>query len=372
VDQHTVRAHLHHPHAPFLADMALFATSIYPKRLFDEMGKKLWQHPIGTGSFKYQSWKHGTEVILTRNPHFWRNSGQPYVDSFHNLFVADANTRVLQVQSGELDIALFPPLAQAKALQGNPSVAVHVDPFMESSFIPMNVTKKPLNNKLVRQALNYAVDKNAIIQHVQFGFGQPSGQALPLMFGNDPSIKPYPYDPKRAKALLAQAGYPHGFSLQMLVDASSAEAKEIATLVQQQFAAIGVKMSLQTIAEATFLQVIENPPYNYQIAPGYMTSDIIDPDELVSFAMAGDAGTLAIWTLYNNKTVNALARQGAETSDREQRKKLYYRMDRIYHDDAPMIFLFTSPSVTITSPKVQGFKVLPTGNYRLEEVWLQQ
>ena len=155
--------------------MALFATSIYPSSLFDQTGKKLWQHPIGTGSFKFDSWKKCSEVVLTRNPHFWRNNGQPYVDSIHNMVVADANTRVLQVQSGELDIALFPPLAQAKSLQGNPSVAVHVDNFMESSFVPMNVTKPPLNNKLVRQALDYAVDKEAIVRHVHFGFGTPSG-----------------------------------------------------------------------------------------------------------------------------------------------------------------------------------------------------
>jgi peptide/nickel transport system substrate-binding protein len=372
VDQHTVRAHLHHPHAPFLADMALFATSIYPSKLFEQMGKKLWQHPIGTGSFKFASWKRGSEVVLTRNAHFWRNNGQPYVDSFHNMVVADPNTRVLQVQSGELDIALFPPLAQAKSLQGNPSVTVHVDNFMESSFVPLNVTKPPLNNKLVRQALNYAVDKEAVVKHVLFGFGTPSGQALPVMFGYDPSIKPYPYNPAKANALLKQAGYPHGFSLQMLVDASNDEQKSIATLMQEEFAQIGVKMSIRTMEEVAFLNLIENPPYNYQIAPGYMTSDIIDPDELVSFAMAGDAGTLAIWTLYNNKTVNSLARQAAETADRQKRLQLYYKMDRIHHDDAPLLFLYHAPSVSLTSSAVQGFKVLPTGNYRLEEVWMQK
>jgi peptide/nickel transport system substrate-binding protein len=114
---------------------------------------------------------------LARNPDFWRQDGTPYVDMVHNLAITDPNTRVVQVQSGELDIALFPPLAQAKALQGNPAVTVHVDPFMESSFLTLNVTKPPLTNKRVRQALNYAVDKQAIVQHIQFGFGAPSGQA---------------------------------------------------------------------------------------------------------------------------------------------------------------------------------------------------
>src|SRR5205823_7133604 len=121
---------------------------------------------------------------------------------------------------------LVPPLALARSLRGNPSVTVHVDPFMASNFVLLNVTKPPLNNKLVRQALNYAVDKEAIIKHVLFGFGTPSGQALPMMFGYDPAIKPYPYNPAKAKALLTQAGYPHGFSLKMLVDASREDDKE--------------------------------------------------------------------------------------------------------------------------------------------------
>jgi peptide/nickel transport system substrate-binding protein len=372
VDQHTVRAHLKQAHAPFLSDMALFATSIYPAKLYHQMGNKLWQHPIGTGPFKFQSWKRGSEVVLVRNPHFWRNPQQPYVDTFHNMIVADANTRVLQVQSGELDIALFVPPSQAKAMMHSQSVTVHVDNFMDSHFAPMNIKKPPLNDRRVRQALNYAIDKNVIVQKVLFGIGQPSGQALPQMFGADPSIKPYPYDPAKAKALLKAAGHPKGFPLKVLVDASIDTDKEIATLMQQQLAKIGVKLSIQVIEEGTLLKITENPPYNYQMTIGYMTSDIIDPDELVSFAMAGDGGTYAIWTLYNSARVNQLAKLAASEPNQAKRKQMYYQADRIHHDDAPMIFLYRQPSLTMTSPKVQGFKVLPTGNYRLEEVWLSK
>jgi peptide/nickel transport system substrate-binding protein len=142
--------------------------------------------------------------------------------------------------------------------------------------------------------------------------------------------------------------------------------------MQEQFAKIGVKLSTQLMESATLYQFIQTPPYNYQLEINYMTSDIIDPDELVSFSMAGDAGTLAYWTLYNNKQVNRLARQAAETTDRSKRLQLYYQLDRIHHDDAPQIFLYHTPSLSLTTSAVQGFKVLPTGNYRLEEVWLQK
>jgi len=85
VDKYTVRARLKRPHAPFLSDMALFAASVYPKRLFESMGNKLWQHPIGTGPFKFSSWERGSEMVLVRNPTFWRKNGQPYLDEYRHL-----------------------------------------------------------------------------------------------------------------------------------------------------------------------------------------------------------------------------------------------------------------------------------------------
>ncbi|MDQ2718000.1 MAG: ABC transporter substrate-binding protein [Chloroflexota bacterium] len=369
MDSHTVRAHLNKPHAPFLSDMALFATSVYPARLFHHMGSKLWQHPIGTGPFKFQSWKRGSEIILARNPHFWRTTRQPYVDTFHNMVVGDANTRVLQVQSGELDIALFVPPAQAKAMQGNPNVAIHLDNFMDSHFAPIDVTKALFKDKRVRQALNYAIDKETIVKKVLFGYAVPSGQALPAMWGADPSIKAYPYDPNKARALLKAAGHSHGMSFKLLVDAAQESDKEIATLMQEQLAKVGVKTQIEVLEEATEIQVSESKKYDVNI--GYMTSDIIDPDELVSFAMAGNGGTDSIWSYYNNPRVNQLAAQAAGEPSRTKRLHLYYEIDRIHHDDAPMIFLYRLPSITMTTSKVAGFKVLPTGNYRLEEAWLK-
>ncbi len=372
VDKYTVRANLKRPHAPFLSDMALFAVSIYPKSALVKMGTKLWQHPIGSGPFKFVTWKRGSELVLARNPQFWRKNGQPFVDEYHRMVVIDDNSRVQQVQSGELDICLFPPLAQAKALQGNPQVVVRLDNFMDSYFLTMNVTKAPFTSKLVRQALNYATDKNALIQKVNFGFGQPSGQALPVMFGYDSAIAPYPYNPAMAKNLLKQAGHASGLSFTMLIATGDATGSQEATLIQQQWAELGVKMAIQTEDPNSLTKRIESPPYDYQISTGYMTSDIIDPDELVSFAMAGNGGTEAIWTLYNNKTVNTLAAGGAASLDRAQRQKIYAQLSRIHHDDAPLVFLYHKPSVTMLSPAVQGFKVLPTGNFRLEQVWLNK
>jgi peptide/nickel transport system substrate-binding protein len=267
---------------------------------------------------------------------------------------------------------LLPPpstaQAQVKALQGNPQVVIHQDNFMESSFVRMNISVKPFTDKRVRLALNYATDKQALIDKILFGYGKPSGQALPIMFGYDPSIQAYPYDPQKAKELLKAAGYGKGVSFTMLANAQGSLQLEQA--LQQQWKQVGVNASIQTVNVNTEDVMIQVAKPKYQINTTYMTSDIIDPDELVSFAIAGNGGTLAIWSMYNNKTVNDLAAKGAQTLDRAQRQKIYYELARIHHDDAPLVFLYTQPSLSLTTPAVQGFKVLPTGNFRLEKVWL--
>ncbi len=371
VDPHTIRAHLHQPHAPFLADLALFATSVFPKKLYEQMGKKLWQHPIGSGPFRFHSWEHGSQITLLRNPHWWKNPQQPYVDSFHNVVVPDTNTRLLQVQTGELEIALFISPAQALTVRHSSSVILHLDKFFDSFCATLNLRKPPLDNKLVRQALNYGVDKESIVKHILFGFGKPMGQALPEMFGYDQSLRQYPYDPAKAKRLLKAAGHPHGFELKMLLDSSMETEREVATLMQAQLKKIGVNLTIRPMEEATWYTTVQNPPNNYETTISYLSSDIIDPDEMVGFAISGNTGSDAFWTFYNNPKVNSLARQASAESNPAKRLRLYYEIDRLHRDDAPMIFLYQTPSITITAPRVQGFMVQPTGAYRVEEVWLK-
>lgn len=367
VDQYTVRAHLSEPRAPFLSDVALFATSVLPKKLVESMGESFFQHPIGTGPFMFKSWTKGSEIVFVRNPHSFR-APLPYVDEYHNIVVGDDNTRTLQVESGELDIGLFVPPQLATSLKSNPNVVLHQDNFLDSHFIVLQNQRPHFQDKLVRQAMNYAIDKDVIIKKLLYGFGAPSGQAMPDMFGYSPKVQPYPYDPAKARALMAKSKYPKGFTTTMIIDASTRAADTpLAELVQQQLKQIGITVNIQVLDDATALAKTQSP--NYDMALGYMTSDIVDPDELMSFAIVPHGGTNAIWTYYLNPQVDKLAAQAAAITDRTKRQALYDQINTIHHDDAPMIFLYRTPSLSVTGSKVQGFKVLPTGNYRLEEVW---
>jgi len=367
VDTHTVRAHLSGPRAPFLSDVALFGTSVLPKKLVLSQGEKFFQHPVGTGPFMFKSWAKGSKLTLSRNPHHFR-APMPYVDEFQNIVVIDDNTRALQLQNGELDIALFVPPAAAGTLRGNSNIVLHQDNFLDSHFIMMQNQRPYFQDKLVRQAMNYAIDKEAMIKHFLFGYGNASGQAMPKMFGYSDSVPPYPYDLAKAKALMAKSKFPNGFSTTFDIAASTvAQSKPQAEYVQQQLKQLGITIAIQQFDDATATARTQSGKYDMQLS--YMTSDIVDPDELMSFAIVPHGGTDAIWTYYLNPTIDKLAAQAAAITDRAQRQKLYDQINVMHHDDAPMIFLFRTPSLTATSSKVQGFQVLPTGNYRLEQCW---
>jgi peptide/nickel transport system substrate-binding protein len=145
-----------------------------------------------------------------------------------------------------------------------------------------------------------------------------------------------------------------------------------ATLIQENLAKIGVTLKIQLIAQATLSNLVSGkPPYKYQMRTNSMSADIVDPDELVAYALQGNGGQYAIATTYNNPTVNNLVVKAARTADRAKRQKLYYQVERIHHDDAPFIFLYSISNVSLASPKIQGYHPLPTGNYRLEEAWIQ-
>ena len=168
---------------------------------------------------------------------------------------------------------------------------------------------------------------------------------------------------------MAKSKFPNGFSTSFDIGASTAAAdRPLAEYVQQQLKQLNITITIQQFDDATAGDRIHKGKYD--TALGYMTSDIVDPDELMSFAIVPHGGTDAIWTYYLNPAVDKLAAQAAVITDHAQRQKLYDQINVIHHEDAPMIFLWRTPSLTATSTKVRGFQVLPTGNYRLEQVWL--
>jgi peptide/nickel transport system substrate-binding protein len=367
-DDRTVVATLKEVWVPFEADLALFGASIYPQAAFEEQGEELWEAPIGSGPFMFESWDRGSQIVLTKNPEYW-DEGKPYLDQLTFKVLTDSNARMLQFQGGELDIVTDVPFNQIQPLSQNPDfVTLPDDAAARIDLIALNVTRAPLDDKILRQAINYAVDKEAIIENVLFGAGVPATSYLPLMAGHDPESPGYPFDLERAKQLVAESNYPDGFEFEILTSVGDTVGSQVSQLVAAQLAEIGGNVTVTQLEPAVHTERV-TVDVDYDASKTYYTTDIIDPSQLSTFAVLGEDDFKAMWTNYNNEEVDELIRTAQSETDPDARLEMYHQIQAMHLDDAPFIFLFYPSGRSATHSYVKNFHILPTGNYRLYETW---
>jgi peptide/nickel transport system substrate-binding protein len=366
-DPRTCVVHLQDVWAPFEADLAMFSASIFPKAAYEEQGDAFFEHPIGTGPFQFVSRTPDVEVVLEKNPNYWQ-TGVPYLDGVTFKVLQDSNARVLQLQGGELDIATLVPYNQLEIFRNDPAYTVHPENVARIDIASINTTRPPFDDKTLRQAMNYAVNKESIIQNVLFDNGEMATSFLPKMPGRDLDSPGYPYDPEKAKALVAESAGKDGFEADYNVTAGDAVGTQVAQLVAADLAQIGGKINVVPIDGNTLLERLFTT-FDFDIMASYYTTDIIDPDELASFAVLGEGGSGAMGSQYNNPEVNALILQAQSETDPEKRQELYNQIQAMHLDDAPFIFLYYPGGSAVSHAYIKNFRILPTGNYRLWEVW---
>jgi peptide/nickel transport system substrate-binding protein len=365
-DPKTLTVTLPKPWAPFEADLALFSASIIPKAAHEAQGDQLFQKPIGSGPFIFDSWDKGSKVVLKKNPNYW-DAGKPYLDELDFYVLTDANARMLQFQGGDLDIVTSAPYSQLESLRANPDVVVHDESVARIDYVAINVTRDPFTDVKVRQAMNYAVNKDAIIQNVLFGAGKLANTYLPLMYGHDDTIPGYPYDLAKAQSLIAETAAKDGFEAELLVSAGDSVWSQISQLVAADLAKIGGKITVTPLEPSAKRD--RRTKFDFDLNSAYYTTDIIDPDELTNFAVESDGGAFSVWTQYKNEQVDALIKQARTELDPEKRLQMYKDIQKQTTDDAPFLFLYYPTGNTVTQKYVQNFRILPTGNYRLWETW---
>jgi peptide/nickel transport system substrate-binding protein len=366
-DPHTVVFNLKEDWAPFLAAVSTHAACITPEAYFKKMGASAFgEKPIGSGPFIMQEWHKGDHILMVRNPRFW-DPTRPYLDQVIFSVVADDNVRMLKLQSGEIDIGSDVPFSQIARLSHAPGMSVQLATYDRIDWFQFNVKSPKFADPKVRQAFNYAVDKQAIIQAALFGYGSVPTTFLPKMMDADTQDPPYAFDLAKAQALMAASSMPDGFSVTCTTVSGDTVGNQVAQIIQQMLLPLKVKISITPLEGNT--QYNQLATGKYEMAWGYMTSDIIDPCELIAYAGAGDEGSDAVWTFYNNTKVNALAKQGLSELDPTKRAATYLEMQRIIWQDAPFLWLYWTPARTGVRANVHDFQVLTTGNYWIEDVW---
>jgi len=365
VDDHTIVMKLDKPFTPILNNLAMFSASILPAKLVQEQGDTFFEHPVGSGPFILKSWSRGQKQELIKNPNYWEK-GKPSLDSASIEVVPEDNSRVLKLKAGELDAIIDVPFNQAENMKSDPNINVGVASVFRIDIVQLNTTKKPFDDKRVRQALNFALDKDAIVKGILRGNAKPAASSIPVMGYHNTDLQPYALDPAKAKALLSEADLPNGFKTSMLVSAGDVTARQVASAIQSSLKKIGVEVELQTIEGSSQFSTTKSG--NYEMSLSYATSDTIDPDQLVGFTAVNPERANAFHTQWKDERVNELYALERTTLDGEPRGKQFKEIEALVHDGAPFIFLYTPSDPYASRKNVSGFEVLPTSNYSLKDV----
>ncbi len=258
VDEYTVRFNLKVPYAFFLNNLAHSASGIVSPTAHKKWGKDLTLHPVGTGPFKFVEWVRGDHVTLVRNDDYY--AGKPLLEKIIVKTVREDSARVLGLEAGDYDLIVRIPPEEVPRLMREGKVRIYAEQSNRALRIAFNVTKKPLDDVRVRQALNYAVNKQSIVDNIYQGMAAVVPTLVgPLVTGYAP-VKGYPYDPAKAKELLAEAGYPNGFEISLWTPKGRyLKDYELAQAVQQQLAAVGVKAKLETFEWGNYMAIMRKP-----------------------------------------------------------------------------------------------------------------
>jgi len=375
-DASTVVVNLTAPHAPLLSELAMFPAWIMKADMAtatDQPGyddSMAWASK-GTGGYYTESWKKGDPVILKRNPNYWKNT--PAVDEVDIEYVPDDNTRVLKLQGGEDDIVDFVPFSQIDALNQQPGVKAMDFPIQQTTMVMLNVTKPPLGDVNVRQALNYATDKDAIIKTVFFGQAQPMNAPIPLGTYADVESPGYPYNLDKAKALMAASSVPNGFTLPMIVSSNNQDRINTAIILKDEWAKIGVNVDIQQLENSAFRAAYHGEG-NFFAAPTAWTNDMNDPTEIVNYEMRGGpgSGSFAYWTRYYSPELNDRITQADLEQDPSKRQSDYIAIQRAYLNDAPLVFIANLGATAAWRDNVNGFLIDGLSYYRFEDVTLSR
>ena len=377
-DDGTITISLNRPDPSIIPALSVFNTAIMPQKLFEAMpgatdaekAKAFGEHPVGSGPFMFDSWERGASMKLLANPYYWAmgddGKALPYLDGVTFEVIPDDATRILRLQSGELDGAEFIPYARVAELKGSDILNMELFPSTKIEYVTLNVRPQiegkdnPLSNVMVRQALNYATNKEAIIQIVTMGVGTPMksfmSSATPLNSGTGPL---FPYDVEKAKALLSDAGFKDGFSIDLLVLAGNQDETGIATALQQMWAAVGVTLNLQQVDNATRTDLYRNGTFSMRL--GAWTDDIADPSEITSY-FAYSPTIESQHSGWKSDEVDALFEASQAERDTAKRAAQYARIQEIANAEGPMVYLYELPYPVALNKKVKGFIQIPLGN----------
>ncbi|WP_158604372.1 ABC transporter substrate-binding protein [Nocardioides mangrovicus] len=372
VNASTVAVHLTHPVAAFLYNLSIFPAFIVPKNLVEQQGEAFWKHPVGTGPFKLKEFQAGSHITFERNTHYWE-SGKPYLDSVRFDFATDSSARLLELRNGQAQLADGVLFSQISSVQKDSKLQVQAAKVPLFVGLWLNHQRAPLADLKVRQAMQYALNRKLIDSSIFRGVGTIPNSVLMALEGDAPSstVKPYSYDLAKAKKLMAESGYPKGFSTTLQYPAGYDYYRQLALLMQSEYAKLGIKLKLVEQPAATVTSNWSKSDYDLTFPFAQFTSDVVVPDEYAQF-LAGDPslGLQGFFSNWSDPSITAMVDSFVTSTDTAAREQLWPKIQQALMDQTPVINVMDLPFVNAHATNVCGTSVNALGVDHLENTWL--
>jgi peptide/nickel transport system substrate-binding protein len=362
-DDQTVVIHMDKPNAEFLNSLAMVWSGVTSPAAVAKYGAEYYKHPVGTGPFKFVEWVPNDHVTLEANTTFWK--GKPKLGKLIYRIIPESAVRVMELTKGTVDVLADVSPADSAILASNKNVHVIVEPGLMVNGLALPTQTKPFNDPLVRQALNYAVDKDTLNKYLFKGLATTMNSPLPpSQWGYDKTLPGYPYNPEKAKQLLAKAGYPNGFNATIYVYPNPRGYNPIggATLgqaLQADLKKVGVNITLQQLEWGAYLAKVRSKDFSDMCLAGW-SGDNGDPDNFVGALWETSQIPSGNLSHYSNKDFDALVAQGVSISDFKARLGLYAKAQRLLMKDAPWVFINYASTIRAHTTKVHGLVLNPT------------
>ncbi|MBN1451480.1 MAG: hypothetical protein JW963_10735 [Anaerolineales bacterium] len=358
VEDNVVKFILKAPRPTFLYDLAnSYARILSPKSL-ERSDEEINTNPIGTGPFKFVSWTPKQQIVVEAFNDYW--GGLPNLEKITFKFIPEPASRIAALEAGDIDIAFSPPIQDVNRLASNSNFQVFVGPGAEAYHYEMNMLKEPFKDLRVRQALNYAIDKDSIVKKIYLGYAKPLNSPMAELIPGHVAVGNYQYDPDKARTLLADAGYSNGLELTLWVpNGRYLMERELSDAVAGYLSDIGIEVKIVSMDYATYLDRLRNP------TPG----EIPDYDLALWNAQPGSGEPNMIWKLfvdsnswppnyvniayYANPEVDTLIQDAQVTLDEGKRNELHAKIQEIVWNDAPWIFVVSPNQLAVGTTKIK-------------------
>jgi peptide/nickel transport system substrate-binding protein len=370
-DQYTVALHYAMPFAPALASFA--GLGLLPEHLLagkDIRKSAFARRPVGAGYYTLKEWRAGERITLAANPR--AALGPPKIAQWITRFMPDPTSQLLALQADELDMMSLTPMQYARVFPARKDLhekfALYRSPGNTYAYLGFNLTRPPFNDVRVRQAINYAIDKESLIQGVLFGLGETLASPYPphTRWANA-ALKPYAHDPQKAKALFEEAGFAKGRDGKLykngkklaftIITNQNTERSKVAQIIQKELGAYGIDVAVRELEWGTFLAQFIRPRNFEAVILGWSLSP--DPDQYAIWHSSQQNPGQFNFIGYRNPKADELLEKGRLTLDLPGREAIYHEFAQVLYDDSPIVYLYAADSLSALNRKVHGIPTPP-------------